>query len=123
MRSEDHEGSKMHLWRYARSTRGVSRNAVPLTPSSFQILVATSVGVVIWIIWLTGMMGDSRRVTMLALSAVAVLGTELVVALSRAYRAEEEARAAAEEEARAAAEEEARAANGSKSRFLATMSH
>src|SRR6266699_7022122 len=107
MRSEDHEGSKMHLWRYARSTRGVSRNAVPLTPSSFQILVATSVGVVIWVIWLTGMMGDSRQVTMLALSEVAVLGAGLIVALRRGYRAEEAARAA----------------NESKLRFLATISH
>ena len=96
----------MRLWRYGRSTRGVSRK-VSLTPSSFRILVATSVGVVIWVIWLTGMMGDSRQVTMLALSEVAVLGAGLVVALRRGYRAEEAARAA----------------NESKSRFLATMSH
>ena len=96
----------MRLWRYGRSTRGVSRK-VSLTPPSFRILVATSVGVVIWVIWLTGMMGDSRQVTMLALSEVAVLGAGLVVALRRGYRAEEAARAA----------------NESKSRFLATMSH
>src|SRR5262249_62122205 len=63
-----------------------------LTPASFRILVAVSIGAIIWVIWLTGMVGDSRQVTMLALSEVSILGTGLVVALRRACNAEEAAR-------------------------------
>jgi signal transduction histidine kinase len=96
---------KMRVWRGGRNTGGTSRK--PLTPSSFRILVATSIGVVIWVIWLSGMLGDSRRVTLFALSEVAILGIGLVIALRRGYQAEATARAA----------------NEAKSRFLATMSH
>jgi signal transduction histidine kinase len=84
-----------------------SDKAIPLTPSSFRILVATSVGVVIFVTWLSGILGDSRRVALLALSEVAILGIGLVIALRRGYQAEEAARTA----------------NEAKSRFLATMSH
>jgi PAS domain S-box-containing protein len=63
----------------------------PLSASSFRVLVASAVGVIIWLIWLTGMLGESHRVTMFALSEVSILGTALVVALRHAAQAEEAA--------------------------------
>jgi PAS domain S-box-containing protein len=75
----------MDFW-WGSLTRRVCR---PLTPSSIRELLAGSVGAVIWVIWLTGMMGDTRQVTMLALSAVSILGSGLVIQLRRAFRAEQ----------------------------------
>lgn len=46
----------------------------------------------IWLIWLTGMLGNSQRVTMLALSAVSILGLGLVLELRRFCLAEQTAR-------------------------------
>ena len=72
--------------------RRVYGAASPMTPTSFRILVAISIGAIIWVIWLTGMIGDSRQVTMLALSEVSILGTGLVVLLRHSCLAEETAR-------------------------------
>jgi PAS domain S-box-containing protein len=81
----------MRLWP-GWHTRRVYRETVPLTCSSFRLLVAGVIGVLIWLIWLTGMMGDSQRVTMLALSAVSILGLGLVIELRRFCVAEQAAR-------------------------------
>src|SRR5260370_41703208 len=54
-----------------------------------RVLVAGSVGVLTWLIWLTGTLGDSHRVTMLALSAVSILGLGLVLELRRRFVAAE----------------------------------
>src|SRR4051812_5650161 len=72
------------LWR--------SREMTPLASSSMRVLLAGTVGVLIWVIWLTGMLGDSRQVTMLALSAVSMLGLGLVVELRRRCAAEDSVR-------------------------------
>ncbi len=90
------------------------RSLAPLEPASIRLLVAGAIGVLICMIWLTGMMGNSHRVTMLALSGVSLLGLGLVLELRRRYVAEETARQA---------KEEADKANRAKSAFLATMSH
>ena len=103
----------MHVsWR--RDICRTGRRAVPLDAASIRLLVAAAVGVLISVIWLTGMLGDSRRVTMLALSAVSILGLGLVLELRKRYAAEE---------AVLHAKEEADNANRAKSAFLATMSH
>jgi PAS domain S-box-containing protein len=78
--------------RWGWRTPGASREAVPLTSSSFRLLIAGAVGVLIWLIWATGMLGNTQRVTMLALSAVSILGLGLVIELRRVSLAEQAAR-------------------------------
>ena len=68
------------------------KRATPLDAASVRLLVAASIGVLIWMIWVTGMLGDSQRVTMLSLSAVSLLGLGLVLELRRRCVAEEMAR-------------------------------
>jgi len=72
-------------WNIDRSRR----RSVPMGPASLRLLVASVVGVLICIIWLTGMLGQSHQVTMLALSAVSILGLGLVLELRRRCVAEE----------------------------------
>lgn len=60
----------------------------PLDAGSIRLLVAATVGVLIWLIWVTGMIGDSHRVTALALSAVSLLGLGLVLELRFRYTVE-----------------------------------
>ncbi len=62
---------------------------VPLEPAAMRLLVAAVIGVLICVIWLTGMLGRSHQVTMLALSAVSILGLGLVLELRRRCVAEE----------------------------------
>jgi ammonium transporter, Amt family len=100
--------------RWERTSGRRHRRAAPLAPESMRVLVATVIGVLIWTIWITGMLGDSHRVTMLALSAVSILGLGLVLELRRRCVAETALRQA---------KEEADLANRSKTQFLATMSH
>src|SRR5260370_19228137 len=78
----------MRVW-WRRTIRPTGGQAVPLEPSSMRLLVAGAVGVLIWLIWLTGTLGDSHRVTMLALSAVSILGLGLVLELRRRFVAQE----------------------------------
>src|SRR5260370_34014786 len=78
----------MRVW-WRRTMRPTGGEAIPLEPSSMRLLVAGAVGVLIWLIWLTGTLGDSHRVTMLALSAVSILGLGLVLELRRRFVAEE----------------------------------
>ncbi len=78
----------MRVW-WRRTIRPTGGQAIPLEPSSMRLLVAGAVGVLIWLIWLTGTLGDSHRVTMLALSAVSILGLGLVLELRRRFVAEE----------------------------------
>ncbi len=106
-------------WRWDICRTG--RRAVPLDAASFRLLVAAAVGVLIVVIWLTGMLHDLRRITMLSLSAVSILGLGLVLELRKRYAAEEAALQAKEEALQA--KEEADNANRAKSAFLATMSH
>src|ERR1700704_1787959 len=95
----------------ARNAGGLTRGSVPLDAASFRILLCSTVGMLIWLIWLTGTLGDSRRVTLIALSAVSILGLGLVLELRRRFLAEAALRQA---------KDEADEANRAKSQFLAT---
>lgn len=100
-----------------RDRDDLHRPATPLTPDSLRLLFAATIGVLIWVIWLTGMLGNSRQayqVTMLSLSAVSILGLGLVLELRKRFEAEAALRLA---------RDDAENANRAKSQFLATMSH
>jgi signal transduction histidine kinase len=95
----------------------LQRLTTPLSPDSLRLLFSAAIGVLIWLIWLTGMLSNSRQayhVTMLALSAVSILGLGLVLELRKRFVTEAALRHA---------RDDAENANRAKSQFLATMSH
>src|SRR5665213_4125285 len=100
--------------RPVRNRDGEPSRSIAMAEASLRILLASTVGILILLIWLTGTFGNSRQVTLVALSAVSILGLGLVLELRRRFLVE-----AALRQAKTDADD----ANRAKSQFLATMSH